>query len=138
VSLFRYVLFGAVGVVVAAVIFVGLNLLVGASREAQTGLIERWIIKAACETYELGGTVRDPKGVPIPFAIVEAAYLDERLVTRSGPDGRFRVVADMPVCERQPPRNAAITVVADNHRPTRQVLPFEQSEFDVVLQPVAF
>jgi hypothetical protein len=138
VSSLRYVLFAAVGVVVAAVIFIGLNFLVSASRDAQTGLIERWIIRAACETYELTGTVRDPKGAPIAFAIVEAAYLDARLVTRSGPDGRFRVLADTPVCDRQPPRSAAITVVADNHRPTRQVLPFEQTSLDVVLQPVAF
>lgn len=134
----RYLAFSVLAVFVAAAIFVLLNVFVVASRDASTGFIERWIINATCETYQLNGTIRDPRGQPIPFAIIEAAYLDERLVTRSGPDGRFRILAEEPLCDSALPRNAAITVVADEHRPQRQVIPFEQTGFDLVLQPNAF
>jgi hypothetical protein len=130
----RYVATAAVAAVLAVAFFYLLDLVYSASREPSIGLIERWIVKATCENYELTGSVRDPKGVPIPFAIVEASYLDTRLTTRSGPDGKYRLVADRPVCERQP-RSAAITVIADAHRPARQVLPFGQTTLDVVLQP---
>jgi hypothetical protein len=120
--------------VLAVAFFYLLDLVYSVSREPSIGIIERWIVKATCENYELTGSVRDPKGVPIPFAIVEASYLNARLTTRSGPDGKYRLVADMPICERQP-RSAAITVIADAHRPARQVLPFDQTTLDVVLQP---
>ena len=130
----RYIATAAVAAVLAIAFFYVLDIVYSASREPSIGLIERWIVKATCETYELNGSVRDPKGVPIPFAVVEAAYFDARLTTRSGPDGKYRIVADMPLCERQP-RSAAVTVIADAHRPTRQVLPFDQTTLDVVLQP---
>lgn len=134
----RYLAFAVLAVFVAAAIFVLLDLFVVASRDASTSLIERWIINATCETYEVAGTVRDTRGQPIPFAIIEAAYLDERLVTRSGPDGRFRIAAEEPLCDRMPPRDAAITVVSDDHRPQRQVIPFDQTKLDLVLQPNSF
>jgi hypothetical protein len=132
----RYVATAVVAVVLAVLFFYVLDLGYSASRETGIGVIERWIVKATCRTYELNGSVRDPKGVPIAFAVVEAAYLDARLTTRSGPDGKYRLVADMAICDRQP-RSASITVVADDHRPARQVLPFKQSELDVVLQPTS-
>jgi len=133
----RYVATAAVAALLAVAFFYVLDVVFSASREPSIGLIERWIVKATCGQYELTGSVRDPKGVPIPFAVIEAAYLDERLTTRSGPDGKYRIFADMPVCDRQP-RSAAITVIADAHRPARQVLPFDQTTFDVVLQPSSF
>lgn len=133
----RYVATAAVAAVLAFAFFYVLDVVYSASREPSIGLIERWIVKATCHQYELAGSVRDPKGVPIPFAVIEAAYLDERLTTRSGPDGKYRILADMPLCDRQP-RSAAITVIADVHRPARQVLPFDQTTFDVVLQPSSF
>jgi hypothetical protein len=132
----RYVATAVVAAVLAVVFFYVLDLGYSASRETGIGLIERWIVKATCRTYELAGTVRDPKGAPIAFAVVEAAYLDARLTTRSGTDGKYRILADMPLCDRQP-RSASITVVADAHRPARQALPFKQSELDVVLQPTS-
>ena len=133
----RYVATAAVAAVLAVAFFYVLDVVFSASREPSIGIIERWIVKATCDTYELVGSVRDPKGVPIPFAVIEASYLDERLTTRSGPDGKYRILADMPICDRQP-RSAAITVIADAHRPARQVLPFDQTTFDVVLQPSSF
>lgn len=133
----RYVATAAVAALLALVFFYVLDVVFSASREPSIGLIERWIVKATCGTYELAGSIRDPKGVPIPFAVVEAAYFDERLTTRSGPDGKYKILADMPICDRQP-RSASITVIADAHRPARQVLPFDQTTFDVVLQPSSF
>jgi hypothetical protein len=133
----RYLATAAVAAVLAVAFFYGLDVVFSASREPSIGLIERWIVKATCDTYELAGSIRDPKGVPIPFAVIEASYLDEHLTTRSGPDGKYRILADMPLCDRQP-RTAAITVIADAHRPARQLLPFDQTSFDVVLQPSSF
>jgi hypothetical protein len=133
----RYLLFGVAAVVVAATIFFVLNLIVALSRDASTGAIERWIVSATCEAYELTGSIKNPSGAPVPFAIVEAAYLDARLVTRSGTDGRFRVAADKPLCERQP-REVAVTVLADRHRSQRLVVPFTQTTLDFVLTPVDF
>ena len=45
----RYLLFAAVGVVVASVLFIVLNFIVSANFEAGTGIIERWIVRATCD-----------------------------------------------------------------------------------------
>jgi hypothetical protein len=87
--------------------------------------VERWIVRATCDQYELAGTVRDAQGRPVPFAVVEASYLDERLTTRSNTDGSFELAADEAVCDRRPPRNIQLVVIADDFRPKRTDVPFE-------------
>jgi hypothetical protein len=129
----RYLLFGVVGVVIASLLFVVLNAIVDANFEAGTTLIERWIVRATCSQYELEGTVRGANGRPVAFAVVEASYLDERLTTRSGEDGRFVLRAAEAVCDRRPPRNVTLLVIADDYRPKRQSVPFESDELDVTL-----
>lgn len=130
----RYLVFGVVAVVVAAAIFFALNVFVALTRDASTGAIERWIVNSTCTPYELEGTVRNPAGTPVPFAVVEVAYAAERLVTRSGPTGSFKIAASEDDCEAQP-REATVTVVADGHRPQRQAVPFGLQKIDVVVVP---
>jgi hypothetical protein len=128
----RYLLFAAVGAVIAAAFFVLLNLLVSANFDASTSFIERWIVRATCDNYALSGTIRDSAGTPVAFAVIEASYLDERLTTRSGGDGRFRLIADDALCEGRP-RTVAVLVVADDYRPKRQVVRFEETTLDFIL-----
>ncbi len=130
----RYLVFGVVAVVVAAAIFFALNVFVALTRDTSTGVIERWIVKSTCTPYELAGTVRNPAGTPVAFAVVEVAYSAERLVTRSGSDGKFRIAANEDDCEAQP-REAILTVVADGHRPQRQAVPFGLQKLEVVVVP---
>ena len=78
----RYLVFGAIGIVVALVLFLAINFVVNANMEAGTGLIERWLLRNLCSQFELRGSVRDTAGRPVAFAVVEVSYLDERLTTR--------------------------------------------------------
>src|SRR5215471_17041600 len=98
----RYLVFGVVGAVVAAVLFFALNVAISMTEDARTGLIERWILRATCERYALTGTIRDAQGAPIAFATIEAVYLDQRLATRSGNDGRFELAGRRKDCEDRP------------------------------------
>jgi hypothetical protein len=129
----RYLVFGVVGVVIASLLFVVLNVIVSANFEAGTTFIERWIVRATCSHYELKGTVRATSGRPVAFAVVEASYLDERLTTRSGVDGEFTLRAAEAVCDRRPPRNVTLLVMADEYRPKSQSVPFDSETFDVTL-----
>jgi hypothetical protein len=131
-------LFIAVGLVVASVVFLGINLVVTANLDAGTSFFERWIIRAMCEQYELTGSVRDPNGRPVAYAVVEVSYLDERLTTRSNGDGRFVVTAVEAECERRPPRNVSLLVTADEFRPKRTSIAFEAGSVDVTLDPRDF
>ena len=134
----RYLAFVAVGIVAASVLFLAVNLVVSANLEAGTGLVERWIIRATCSHYELTGTVRDATGRPVAFAVVEASYLDERLTTRSNLDGTFTLKAAEPACDRRPPANVALLVMADDYRPKHQTVPFEADSLDVTLDAREF
>jgi hypothetical protein len=134
----RYLLFIAVGLVVASVLFVALNLIVSANFEAGVGLVERWIVKATCDQYELTGRVRDARGQPVPYAVVEASYLDERLTTRSNVDGTFMLAAAEAVCDRRPPASVQVLVMADEFRPKRQAIPFEAGEVELTLDAREF
>ena len=127
----RYLLFIAVGVVVASVLFVALNFIVTANFEAGVDVVERWIVKATCDQYELTGRVRDSRGQPVPYAVVEASYLDERLTTRSNVDGTFMLAAAEAVCDRRPPASVQVLVMADDFRPKRQAVPFEAGEVEL-------
>ena len=129
----RYLVFIAVGLVVASVFFLGLSALVNANFDASVGFIERWIVRATCDEYELAGTVSDGEGRPVPFAVVEASFLDERLTTRSNTDGSFVIAANEPVCNRTPPRNVQLIVMADDFRPKTTAVPFEAGSIDVTL-----
>jgi hypothetical protein len=129
----RYLLFIAVGLVVASVLFLGLSYVINANFDAGVGIVERWIVRATCDQYELAGTVRDPQGRPVPFAVVEVSYLDERLTTRSNTDGSFKLAADEAVCDRRPPRNVQLIVLADDFRPKTTDVPFDESSVDVTL-----
>jgi hypothetical protein len=134
----RYVLFAVVGLVVASAVFFMLNLLVSASYEVGTGFIERWILRATCHQYELQGTVHDTAGKPVPFAVVEVSYLDQQLSTRSGGDGTFSIKAAEALCDKAPPANVAVLVVADQFRPKRQSLAFDAEEAVITLDPREF
>ena len=134
----RYLLFVAVGLVVASVLFVALNFIVSANFEAGVGLVERWIVKATCDQYELTGKVRDSRGQPVPYAVVEASYLDERLTTRSNVDGTFMLAAAEAVCDRRPPASVQVLVMADDFRPKRQAVPFEAGEVELTLDAREF
>ena len=134
----RYLLFIAVGLVVASVLFVALNFIVSANFEAGVGLVERWIVKATCDQYELTGRVRDSRGQPVPYAVVEASYLDERLTTRSNVDGTFMLAAAEAVCDRRPPASVQVLVMADDFRPKRQAIPFEAGEVELTLDAREF
>jgi hypothetical protein len=129
----RYLVFAAVGVVIASVLFLLMNFIVSANFEAGVNVVERWIVRATCEQYELAGTVRGTDGRPVPFAVVEVSYADERLTTRSNGDGTFMLAAAEPVCDRRPPRSVQLVVVADNFRPKRQTMPFETASIEVTL-----
>ena len=134
----RYLLFIAVGLVVASVLFVALNFIVSANFEAGVDVVERWIVKATFDQYELTGRVRDSRGEPVPFAVVEASYLDERLTTRSNVDGTFMLAAAEAVCDRRPPASVQVLVMADNFRPKRQAIPFEAGEVELTLDAREF
>jgi hypothetical protein len=130
----RYLVFGVIGIVVAAVLFLGINFVVSANMEAGTGLIERWLLRNLCSQFELDGTVRDTTGRPVAFAVVEVSYLDERLTTRSNTDGTFTIAAAEAVCERRAPAHVALLVTADDHRPKSHSVPFEADSFEVTLE----
>jgi hypothetical protein len=134
----RYLLFAAVGVVVASVVFLVLAFVVNANLEAGVGLVERWIVEATCDQYELKGTVRDTRGNPVAYAVVEASYADERLTTRSNSDGTFVLAEAEAVCDRRAPANVQVVVVAEDFRPKRQTVPFEAGSVEVTLDPRDF
>jgi hypothetical protein len=130
-------LFAVVGVGFVAVMFYVLGLLFSAGFEAQTGLIERWIVRATCDDYELGGSVRDSTGAPVAFATIEAAVAGERFTTRSGPDGRFSLTGEIRDCDIE--RSVvAITVRADDYRQAQTLERFDRPTLDVVLQRASF
>jgi len=138
VGALRYLLFAVVGVVIASVVFLLLNVIVTASHDAGTGLIERWIIRATCAQYELHGSVRDATAKPVPYAVVEVTYLSEQLTTRSNTDGAFALKAAAPVCDQAPPASVTLLVQADEFRPKRQTLGFDVSTIEVRLEPREF
>jgi len=129
----RYLLFAAVGLVVASVLFLVLDFVVSANFEASVAYVERWITRALCDKYELSGTVRDTQGRPVPYAVVEASFLDERLTTRSNTDGSFVLAANEVVCDRTPPRNVQLVVMADEFRPKTTTVPYESGSVEVRL-----
>ena len=137
-SALRYLLFAAVGLVVASVLFLGFSFIVSANFEAGVGFVERWIVKATCDQYELTGTVRDTRGNPVAYAVVEASYSDERLTTRSNSDGTFKLAAAEVVCDRRAPARVEVVVVAEEFRPKRQTVPFEAGTVEVTLDPRDF
>src|SRR5262245_50702923 len=129
----RYLLFAAVGVVVASVLFLVLSFLVTANRSASVGFFARWIVKYTCDQYELEGTIRDTQGRPIPYAVIEASFLDERLTTRSNLDGSFMLMAAEAVCNRRLPRNVQLVVIADDFRPKNTTVPYDEGSIEVTL-----
>jgi hypothetical protein len=135
--LVRYLIFAVVGVVIAGVLFFVLNAAITATQDESVGFIERWISRAICDNYELSGSVRDAEGAPIPFAVVEVVYLDQRLTTRSRGDGRFRLAGNHKTCEEQP-EVVSVYVSADDFRPKRRVLEYGEAALDVVLDRAGF
>ena len=129
----RYLLFAAVGLVVASVFFLVLSFIVSANFEAGVGVVEGWIVRATCDEYELKGLVRDTSGKPVAYAVVEAAFLDERLSTRSNNDGTFLLAADAVVCNRRSPASVQVLVMAEEFRPKRQAVPFEAGSVELTL-----
>ena len=129
----RYLLFAAVGVAVASLLFLAIGFIVSANFEAGVGVVERWIVRATCDQYELAGTVRGTDGRPVPYAVVEVSYPDERLTTRSNIDGTFMLAAEKPVCDRRVPARVQLVVMADDFRPKRQDVPFEAGSVEVRL-----
>jgi hypothetical protein len=129
----RYLLFAVVGVVVASALFVAISFVVSANYEAGTDLVERWILRATCDQYELDGRVRDSVGRPVAYAVIEVSYLDERFATRSAGDGSFRVQAAEPVCDRRLPRSVSLLVMAEEYRPKQQQVAFDAGSVDVTL-----
>lgn len=134
----RYVLFAVVGVVIASAVFLLLNVIVSASHDAGVGYIERWIIRATCSQYELHGSVRDATGKPVPYAAIEVTYLERQLSTRSGTDGAFTLKAAEAECDRAPPANVSLLVLADEFRPKRQTLAFDVTSVEIRLDPSEF
>jgi hypothetical protein len=130
----RYLLFAAVGLVVASVLFLALNVIVNANFDASVDYVERWIVRATCDQYELTGTVRDAQGRPVPYAVIEASFLDERLATRSNTDGSFTVKAEEAVCDRRPPRDVQLVVMADDFRPKQTLVPYDSGSVEVTLE----
>ena len=130
----RYLLFAVVGVAIASVLFLVMNFLVSANFEASVGMVERWIIRATCDQYELSGKVRDARGRPVAFAVVEVSYLDERLATRSNGEGSFKLAAEEAVCDRRLPRNVQLLVLADDFRPKTSLVDFEARTVEVTLE----
>lgn len=129
----RYLLFAAVGLVVASVLFLVLSFLVSTNFNASVGFFERWIVKYTCDQYELKGTVRDSRGRPIPYAVIEASFLDERLTTRSNIDGSFLLMAEKAECNRRLPRNVQLLVMADDFRPKNSTVPYDEGTIEVTL-----
>ena len=134
----RYIVFIAVGLVVALLLFLLLSFIVNANFDAGVGFVERWIVRATCNQYELSGTVRDSRRRPVAYAVVEVSYFDERLTTRSSTDGRFTLAADEAICDRRPPRNVQVIVMADDFRPKRSSVPFDESSLEIALEPRDF
>lgn len=134
----RYLVFVAIGLVVASLLFLVLSFLVSANYDAGVSFVEEWIVRATCNQYELSGTVRDTRGRPVAYAVVEASYFDERLTTRSTTDGRFKLSSDEAICDRPPPRNVQVIVMADEFRPNRLSVPFDESSIEVTLEPRDF
>jgi len=134
----RYLLFTAVGLVVASVLFLVLSFVINANFEASVDYVEGWIVRATCDQYELSGSVRDVQGRPVPFAVVEASFLDARFATRSNTDGSFEIAADERVCDRRPPRNVQLLVMADNFRPKQASVPYDAGSVEVRLEPRDF
>lgn len=134
----RYLLFAAVGLVVASVLFMVLSFLVSANFNASVGFFERWIVKYTCDQYELEGTVRDTQGRPVPYAVIEVSYLDERLTTRSNIDGTFMLMADEAVCDRRLPRTVQLLVIADDFRPKNTAVAYDEGSVEVTLDPRDF
>jgi hypothetical protein len=130
----RYLLFAVVGLVVASVLFLVLSFVVSTNFDAMVGFVERRIVRATCSQYRLAGTVRDIGGRPVPFAVIEASYLDERLTTRSNVDGTFSLVEAEAVCDRGVPRSIQLLVMADDFRPRRQAVPFETDSLEITLE----
>ena len=133
----RYLIFAVVGLVIAAVLFFALNIAITVTDDARTGAIERWIVRATCDRYALSGSVRDPQGMPIAFATVEAVFLDQRLTTRSREDGRFQLSGRRRNCQEQPDV-VSVYVTADEFHAKRRVLPFDENTLDIVLDRVDF
>jgi hypothetical protein len=133
----RYLVFGVAGVVIAGVVAYVLNAAITVTQDESVGLIERWIMRATCDNYELSGSVRDAQGAPIPFAVVEALYLEQRLSTRSRGDGRFRLVGDHKTCDEQP-EVVSVFVSAEDFRAKRRVLRYGEPTLDVVLDRADF
>ena len=129
----RYLVFIAVGLVVASVLFLGLSFLVSANFDAGVAYVEGWIVRVTCDQYELAGTVRDTRGRPVPYAVVEVSFLDERLTTRSNTDGSFMLAADKTVCDRQTPRTVQLLVLADDFRPKTTAVPYDEGTVEVTL-----
>ena len=136
-SALRYLIFAVVGLVIAAVLFFVLNIAITVTDDARTGAIERWIVRATCDRYALSGSVRDPQGMPIAFATVEAVFLDQRLTTRSREDGRFQLSGRRRNCQEQPDV-VSVYVTADEFHAKRRVLPFDENTLDIVLDRVDF
>jgi hypothetical protein len=129
----RYLLFIAVGLVVASLLFLGLSFLIRANFDASVSYVEGWIVRVTCDQYELAGTVRDTRGRPVPYAVVEVSFLDERLTTRSAPDGSFMLQAEKRVCDRRTPRSVQLLVVADDFRPKNTAVAYDAGSVEVIL-----
>jgi hypothetical protein len=137
VSALRYLVFVVVGAMIAAVLFLALNVAITVTDDARTGAIERWIARATCDSYALSGSVRDAQGMPVAFATIEAVFLEQRLTTRSREDGRFRLAGRRKNCGEQPDV-VSVYVTADAFRAKRRVLPFDEDTLDIVLDRVDF
>jgi hypothetical protein len=129
----RYLLFVAAAALIASALFFVLSVLITANYDVGRGMIERWIVRATCSQYELEGTVRDTGGTPVAFATIEVSYAAERLTTRSNGDGTFILEAEEAICDRRPPANVGVLVMAEGFRPKRQSLPFDTGSVDVKL-----
>ncbi len=110
-----------------------LSFIIGASFEASVDYVEDWIVRATCDQYEISGVVRDVRAVRFPYAVVEVSYLDEQLATRSNTDGSFAIAADERVCDRRPPRNVQLLVLAEDFRPEQTSVPYDEGSVEVTL-----
>jgi hypothetical protein len=133
----RFLAFAAGAVLVATVIFYALSLAIGPHFDAGRDFIQRWIVRATCSEYGLEGFVHDDERSPVPYAFVDVAYLDEHMTTRSGPDGRFKVMSKEPICDRQSD-TVDLYISANAYRPVRRVLSFDGKSVDVTLRKVDF
>jgi hypothetical protein len=135
--LVRYLIFAVVGVVIAGALFFLLNVAITVTEDESVGFIERWINRAICDNYELSGSVKDAEGAPVPFAVVEVVYLDQRLTTRSRGDGRFQLAGNHKTCEERP-EVVSVYVSADEFRAKRRVLEYGEATLDIVLDRAGF